>query len=100
MIQTGEAFLALVPLVGKGRQHNNEVPKFCFSISLSLPADNGSGRTVSSFMRIILPGIGSCFYIKKLAVECGVKICYAIPQREWQFDYDRVMEGEKYYAIV
>lgn len=25
-------------------------------------------------------------------VEGGIKICYAITQREWQFDYDSVIE--------
>lgn len=37
--------------------------------------------------------------IKMCKVEGWLEICYAIPQRNWQFDHDRII-GEKYYAII
>ena len=45
-------------------------------------------RWLLQFERIeLIHGIGSCFFIKMCEVESGVKICYAIIQRKWQFDY-------------
>ncbi|MBD5516221.1 MAG: hypothetical protein HDR06_16650 [Lachnospiraceae bacterium] len=38
------------------------------------------------------------FLLKVREVEDWGKICYTI--KEWRFDYDRVMEGDKYYAII